>query len=685
VSVKPSFFAELQRRHVYKVGAMYCVAGWLLVQIVTQVLPVFDVSALGQRILVLIVVAGFPIALVLAWLFDLTPQGIVRTPDAAGESPAERKQRHGMDRQLNYLLGALLLLAMGYLVLERTVLRNRQIADTTAGDKSIAVLPFDSLSDDKSNAWFAEGIQDEILTRLAKVGALKVISRTSTAQYASHPGNLTEIAAKLGVANILEGSVEKVGAKVRINVQLIRAADDNHLWAEIYDRSADDILGVQGEVAAAIAGAMNAKLSGAEQRQLAQRPTQVPAAYEAYLHGLAIEQRFAFAAPDVEARITAYTRAVELDPDFAAAWARLAGARVDRYFLVTHTPAVLAEAAHPLEQAQRLAPDAVETLAAQGLYQYWGKGDYDAAAGFYGRALQASPSYSEAIAMLGHVRRRQNRWLEALQLDQRAVELDPLNVNYLINLNATLRGLRRYDEAVQVLDRALSATPGDPATLAQRAFTEQMLGKLDAAGRDAELLPLQSDNYLVLGARFVQWHLQRDTARGIAEMRQVLQRRDRLDPATIAAFLQLLGTEEILAGQHETGRGHLAESRDLLHGLIAGGDDNPNNYEALALDESLLDEPQAALRDAATSVAMVAHDAFQLPDFEAAQAQVMMRAGDKAGAIALLARALQQPAFTDPTPPLLRLDPLYDPLRQEPAFQKLLADPPPLRLDGPAP
>src|SRR5579863_9033964 len=254
-----SFFKELRRRNVYKVGAMYAVAGWLVVQVATQVLPVFDVSALAQRIIVLIIVAGFPVALVLSWIYELTPQGIVKTDEVAAD---ESITRH-TGQKLNFVIIGVLGLAVLFLIVQRYVLPKSVDAGAAITDKSVAVLPFANLSDDKANAYFAEGIQDEILTRLAKVGALKVISRTSTQHYASSPNNLPEIAKQLGVANILEGSVQKVGEAVHINVQLIRAATDDHLWAEIYNRKLDDIFGVEGEVAGAIAEQLNAKLSGA--------------------------------------------------------------------------------------------------------------------------------------------------------------------------------------------------------------------------------------------------------------------------------------------------------------------------------------------------------------------------------------------------------------------------------------
>jgi len=314
-----SFFRELRRRNVYKAGAAYAVVGWLVVQIATQVLPLFDVSPLALRVIVLLIVAGFPIVLVLSWVYEVTPEGIVRTD----EVKPDESIAHHTGRRLNAVIIGVLALAVLLLVAQRYMFPQHAAAPTAAiADTSIAVLPFENLSEDKANAFFAQGIQDEILTRLAKIGALKVISRTSTQHYASSPDNLPEIARQLGVANILEGSVQKAGDAVHINVQLIRAATDEHLWAEVYNRKLNDIFSVEGEVAGAIADALNAKLSGAEKAAVTDKPTQNIAALEAYMRGRALDDSgYGYAVARKQA--DAYEEAVRLDPAFASAWAQL--------------------------------------------------------------------------------------------------------------------------------------------------------------------------------------------------------------------------------------------------------------------------------------------------------------------------------------------------------------------------
>ena len=309
-----SFLRELRRRNVYRAAAAYAVVGWLVVQIATQVLPIFEVSALALRIIVLVIVAGFPLVLILSWVYEVTPQGIVRTD----EVPPATSITRSTGQRLNTVIIGTLVLAVLFLVAQRYLFPQKATETKNAiSDKSIAVLPFENLSEDKSNAFFAEGIQDEILTRLAKIGALKVISRTSTQHYASSPDNLPDIARQLGVANILEGSVQKVGDAVHINVQLIRAATDDHLWAEIYNRKLDDIFGVQGEVAGAIALALNAKLSGAEKIAVADKPTENPAAFEAYLRGRALDDA-GYVYSVSRAQADAYANAVRMDPELRA-------------------------------------------------------------------------------------------------------------------------------------------------------------------------------------------------------------------------------------------------------------------------------------------------------------------------------------------------------------------------------
>src|SRR2546428_6413639 len=315
-----NFVSELKRRNVYKVAIAYAVVAWLLIQIATQVFPFFEIPNWAVRLIVLVIIVGFPIALIIAWAFELTPEGLKRTEVA--DELAKKSSRNRAWIYVVIIAGAI---SVSLFFLGRYTATSKQSGSAELPAKSIAVLPFESLSEDKANAYFADGIQEEILTRLAKIADLKVISRTSTQQYQSKPGNLFEIAKQLGVANILEGSVQKAADQVRVNVQLIQVASDSHLWADTYDRKLVDIFGVESEIAKAIAESLQAKLTGGEQQALAVKPTNNSEAYDAYLRGLALEAR-ASSPNDSLKVIGFYERSVQLDPAFALAWARLSRA-----------------------------------------------------------------------------------------------------------------------------------------------------------------------------------------------------------------------------------------------------------------------------------------------------------------------------------------------------------------------
>src|ERR1700730_557965 len=414
-----NFFTELQRRHVYKVGAAYAVAGWLLVQIVTQVFPIFEVSALAQRIIVLVIVAGFPITLILAWLFDITSEGIVRTGElpASGEAPAVRRERLGIDRKLNYVLGALLLVAIAYFAAERVGLingaRKTSFAVTAIPEKSIAVLPFENLSSNKENAYFADGIQDEILTKLASIADLKVISRISTAKYKSKPEDLKTVSQQLGVATVLEGSVQRANDKVRVNVQLIDARTDTHLWAKSYDRALKDVFAVESEVSQEIADALQAKLSPNEANALAAVPTQDPEAYDSFLKGEYAE-REAESTRRPEAYEQAadwYRKAIERDPNFALAIARLVENRIGRHWSIDRLgEGELEKLRETAEHALALSPNLAEAYIALGLFYYLGQLNYDEALPRFQRAQELQPNNVRALRLIGSVHSRQAQW-----------------------------------------------------------------------------------------------------------------------------------------------------------------------------------------------------------------------------------------------------------------------------------
>ena len=439
-----SFFAELQRRHVYKVGAAYAVAGWLLVQIVTQVFPIFEVSSLAQRIIVLVIVAGFPISLILAWLFDITTQGIVRTGDlpVTGELPERRRERRGMDRKLNYVLGALLFAALAYFAAERFGLingsRETPIAATAIDAKSIAVLPFDNFSDDKRNTYFADGIQDDILTAISKVSDLKVISRISVMQYRDKTRNTREIGQTLGVAYLLEGSVRHTNDKVRITAQLIDARNDQHVWAEHYDRDLADVFAIQSEVAENIVAQLKANLSPSEKAAINVQPTRDLEAFDIYLQAKQLINTFSDTPDSKETLLKAVRlldEAISRDPNFALAYCWASRANNDLYwFELDHTPTRLAQAKATAQKALALAPDLGEAHLAQAMFYFHGMRDYAQAREELASARRFLPNNAELFSITGLIDRRQGRWDDAVKNLEKAAELDPRNPRILGDL-----------------------------------------------------------------------------------------------------------------------------------------------------------------------------------------------------------------------------------------------------------
>jgi serine/threonine-protein kinase len=455
-----SFFGELQRRHVYKVGATYAVAGWLLVQIATQVFPFFEVSNAAVRWVVIAVIAGFPVALVLAWIFDLTPQGLVRTADVppSGESQATQKQRHGMDRRLNYLLGGLLLLSLGYLVLDHTLLRRAAPSDTTDG--SIAVLPLANTSGDPANEYFSDGLSEELIAVLAKIPHLKLIGRSSSFQFKNQSADSRSIGEKLGVANLLEGSVRRQGERVRIVAELIRAADGRELWSETYDRELKDVFAVQSEIAAAVADQLRLRLLSDAGAPRAASTTQNLEAHNAVLQGDFYAARLT--PEDARKSIEYYDEAIRLDSGYALAYARLS--RAWRFLAAIYLEGAEVEEGYArsrraAEQALTLAPDLAEAHEALGGLRLTPDLDFAAAETELRRAVELAPAIASATQMLAYTLAAQGRYAEAEATFHRAIELDPLNVASQVNLARMLVALGRLDEAEAFLSHTIALQP----------------------------------------------------------------------------------------------------------------------------------------------------------------------------------------------------------------------------------
>ena len=473
-----NFFAELKRRNVYKVAVAYAVIAWLLIQLASILFPTFEAPSWVMKVFVVIVAGGFVIALLIAWAFEMTPQGIKRTEEVARDAVTPPWRR----RKFSALI---LVIALGAAALLTYQLWRAKPTAPPAHEqwnlpqKSIAVLPFANLSEEKSNAFFAEGIQDEILARLSKIADLKVISRTSTQKYKSAPQNLREIAQQLGVANILEGSVQKATDQVRVTVQLISATNDAHLWAETYDRRLIDVFQVESDVAQKIANALEAKLTGKEKAALNSGGTEDAQAYETYLRALSL--RYSQSDEDAMRMRDLLKEAVRLDPNFAEAWAWLAVDRSQSYFYPEESPSQKERAHNAAQTAVRLAPGSADALGAMGLYFYYVEKNYDEALRWLDRALEIAPNDWKFISSSALVKRRQGKLDETIALQKRGAELDPLNPTIWVEVAWTYRGLRELEQARATLDRALAISPNDANIIAAKAETYLASGDLETS------------------------------------------------------------------------------------------------------------------------------------------------------------------------------------------------------------
>ena len=487
----PNFFAELQRRHVYKVGAAYAVAGWLVVQIVTQVFPIFEVSALAQRIIVLVIVAGFPITLILTWLFDITPKGIVRTDDlpATGESHAMQRQRVGMDRKMNYVLALLLVTAIGYFVLDRTVLR-RDSAQATSNAKSIAVLPLVNTSGDAANDYFSDGLSEELIAVLAKIPGLKIIGRSSSFLFKGKSDDSRTIGEKLGVTNLLEGSVRKQGDRVRIVAELINAADGRALWSETYDRELKDVFAVQSEIATAVTDQLKIKLLGAPAKSDAAPSNDNLAAYNALQQGT-----FYFRLSTEEGTRKAtefYGEAIRLDPRYALAYAQLSAAwrqLAATWLAGAEANEAYAKARNAAQTALSLAPNLAAGHEALGFVLVTPDLDFAAAEAEFRKAEKLAPADAGPKFALSFLFAAQGRLAEAENIMRQTLALDPLGVTRYLNLARILIAGGRYDEAEAALRKAIELQPAAARLHAYLTTLDVIRGDAAAALQDAQLEP----------------------------------------------------------------------------------------------------------------------------------------------------------------------------------------------------
>ena len=467
-----NFFAELKRRNVVRAAAFYAASAWLLVQVATQVFPFFRIADWLVRWVIVAAVIGFPFWVLFAWFYQWTPQGLQRETATAPFQPEARQARRNVDRWIM----AMLAVAVVLLLTDKLVLRERAGPVAGSSEKSVAVLPFENLSEEKANAFFTEGVQDEILTHLARIADLKVISRTSVMQYKSGaPRNLREIGQQLGVAHVVEGSVQRAANKVRVIAQLIDARNDAHLWAQTYDRDLADVFAIQSEIAKAIADQLQAKLSPSEKKAIEQPPTTDLAAFDLYSRAKSLLLTVAFSAtsePDLRKAIELLDEAVKRDPSFFDAYCQLARAHESVYATTgfDHTPARLALAEAAVQAATRLRPDAAETHLARAQYLYYGLRDYAGALAELEIARRALPNDPRLFELTGYILRRRGQQEEGLQNLERAVELDPRNYYTLQQIALSYQFLGRYAEAITAWDRVLAIVPDNVETRSARGL-----------------------------------------------------------------------------------------------------------------------------------------------------------------------------------------------------------------------
>ena len=680
-----NFFAELKRRNVYKVAVAYAVVAWLLIQVATQVFPFFEIPNWAVRLVVLAVIAGFPIALIIAWAFELTPEGIKSTEDA----DATAKQSHGRAWIYVAIVGAILsvsLFVLGRYTASRSgsAETGRPAAAQPVPAKSIAILPFENLSDDKANAYFAEGVKDEILTKLAAVRDLKVISRTSTAKYQSKPDNLKAVAQELGVSTILEGAVQRAANQVRVNVQLIDAATDTHLWAKSYDRDFKDVLGVQSAIAEEIAEALKANLSPSESHVLGAIRTQNTEAYDLFLRAqYEFHQAQSTLVADAFDRADAfYQQALARDPNFAEAAAGLAYSRLMRHWFVSPlSPRELEEVKSIIDHALAVAPNSPEAHVALGVFFYWAHRQYDNALAEFNRALELQPNNALAQQFLGWVNRRRGEWERSIADAQRAQELDPRDPSIPSSLGGIYAALRLWNDAERVELRTLTLDPYN--TVAATLLATVRLNStgdinsarhaLDGFPPDIKLnsLTYQGDVTAIVGIRaYVEVF-----ARRFNDAFQAFEKQ--MANSSLAHLQQLAGRAalRVLAGDVEAAKSAGEEARPLLEARVKERPDDTFAMTQLAWIYLALGRNADALRVAqkAAELMPIEKDTLTGAYFQTGLAQIEARAGAPEEAVKRLRHLLSIPAGQVVSIARLKIDPVWDPIRDRPDFQQLLS------------
>jgi TolB-like protein/Flp pilus assembly protein TadD len=678
-----NFFAELKRRHVYKVAVAYAIVAWLLIQAASILFPTFEAPAWVMKVFVTAVILGFPVALIFAWAFEITPEGIKRAEEV---SPDE-----SLTRRTGWKLTAIIVLvavvAAGLLIFQFTRKANLNTkVNVPVDSKSVAVLPFENLSSDKENAFFAQGIQDEIITTLSKIGGLRVISRTSTANYKSAPENLPEIARELRVANVLEGSVQKSGDRVHINVQLIQADTDAHLWAQSYDRQLIDIFAVEAEVAKRIADSLSATLSPQEKARVETKPTENSDAYVLYLRGREYQTRPDNFLQDFRSAAHFYEQAIALDPNFALAHARLSAVTSQIYHWFEPTEANKQKAHVEAMKSLRLQPNLGEGHAALGLYLYYEEADYEGALRELRTAAEALPNDGDVGLYIAAVLRRQGRFTEAIAAYKRAEAIDPRNQVTLYDASQTYFGLRDWSNALRGLDRVLQLAPDSVNVKIQRGYTEFFAkGSTTSIKAALESIPANVDPDGVV--TFSRWDVSlMDRDPDAAERALASCRLETItsQPGAPLPKSYLQGCIDLMRNDTAHAQIDFEAARPALEKTVADSPQDAIRHAQLGLLYAFMGRKEDALREGQRAVELkpVTRDVIEGAIAQVFQALIFARTGETDRAISAIERLLTTPFAVDYSDDSITISDLrtrweWDPLRNDPRFQKILAGPEP--------
>src|SRR5216117_1237353 len=687
-----TFLTELKRRKVYRVAVAYAIVAWLLIQAASILFPTFEAPSWVMKVFVTAVILGFPVALILAWAFDLTPEGLKRSdevPQTQAIAPKAGKKSTAIIVAAAVLAASLL--AFQFVRTRRSLTTElpKQTAPTATQDKSVAVLPFENLSSDKENAFFAQGIQDEIITTLSRISGLRVISRTSTAHYQSAPENLSEIGRQLRVSNVLEGSVQKAGDRVHINVQLIRADTDAHLWAQSYDRQLTDVFSVEAEVAKSIADSLQATLSPQEKARVEIKPTDNADAYVLYLRGRDYQTRPDNLLQDFRSAANLYEQAITLDPRFALAHARLSVATSTIYHFYQPTESWKQKANAEALESLRLQPNLGEGHLALGLYHYYMEGDYDAALRELGLAAQALPNDGDVGLYTAAVQRRQGHFAQAITSYQHAEAIDPRNSVMLYDSAQTYFGLRDWRTAAERMDRVLALFPDSFNVKIQRAYIEFLWKGSTAPIKAAlESLPPNFDpDGVVTFARWDVSLMNRDAA--AAEKALAACQLDTIASQTGVPLPKsyLQACVDLVRGDAAKARTEFETARPSIEKIVVNSPQDGTRRAQLGLLYAFLGRKEDALREGQRAMELkpITHDVIEGAIAEDFYTLTCARLGEKDKAISRIERLLTVPFAVDYADESVTLSDLrqrweWDPLRNDPRFQKIIAGPEPKTL-----